>query len=120
MVLTATSFSSARSRWRSRWRARNADADGNFSENVLPGAYIDVVYQLTDDIEHTARVSLDGWEFKPGVSYTFIFKVSTSSIEFEVSVEDWTEHFAASGETDADGKPIYPNGNGIYTLIPFV
>lgn len=101
-------------------QARNADADGNFSEDVLPGAYIDVVYQLTDADEHTARVSLDGWEFKPGVSYTFIFKVSTSSIEFEVSVEEWTEHFAASDETDADGKPIYPNGNGIYTLIPFM
>lgn len=99
-------------------QAKNSDADGQYSEGVLPGAYIEVQYQLTDADVQTARVSLDGWEFKPGTSYNFIFKVSTSSIEFVVEVESWNEYFGAS--TDAEGKPIYPNGTGIFTLTPII
>ena len=88
------------------------DAEGNvtFADGVLPGAYIEVVYQLTDADEQTARVSLDGWKFEAGKSYTFIFKVSTLSIEFDVNVSDWTEFFGS--DEDKTGT------NGIYTLMP--
>lgn len=80
-----------------------------------PGAYIDVQYLLTDAAVANARVSLDGWKFEAGKSYTFIFKVSTSSIEFEVKVEDWTEHFTPVQD---GGKPN--EGNGYFTLTPIV
>ena len=86
---------------------------------TLPGAYIDVQYQLTDAAVQNARVSLDGWKFEAGKSYTFIFKVSTSSIEFEVSVEDWNEYFYSSTDPDT-GVTTYPNGNGVFTLTPIV
>ena len=95
-------------------QSKNSDAEGQYSEGVLPGAYIEVQYQLPEADVQKARVSLDGWEFKPGTSYNFIFKVSTSSIEFTVEVESWNEHFGAA----ADGT--YPNGNGIFTLTPIV
>lgn len=85
--------------------------------SVQDGAYLEVVYQLTDADVQTAQVALaDGWNFAAGKSYTFIFKVSTLSIEFEVDVDEWTEHFSSS--TDSEGNTTYPNGNGIYTLIP--
>ena len=88
------------------------DAEGNvtFAEGVLPGAYIEVVYELTDADEQTARVSLDGFKFDAGKSYTFIFKVSTLSIEFDVNVSDWTPFFGS--DDDKTGT------NGIYTLMP--
>ena len=86
---------------------------------TLPGAYIDVQYQLTDAAVQNARVSLDGWKFEAGKSYTFIFKVSTSSIEFEVNVEDWNEYFYSSTNPDT-GITTYPNGNGVFTLTPIV
>ena len=91
------------------------DSEGNvtFAEGVLPGAYIEVVYQLTDADVQTARVSLDGFKFDAGKSYTFRFKVSTLSIEFDVTVDSWLEHFE---ETDGDGNLI--NGDGTYTLMP--
>ena len=91
------------------------DAEGNvtFADGVLPGAYIEVVYQLTDADVQTARVSLDGFRFDAGKSYTFRFKVSTLSIEFDVTVDSWLEHFE---ETDGDGNLI--NGDGTYTLMP--
>ena len=91
------------------------DAEGNvtFAEGVLPGAYIEVVYQLTDADVQTARVSLDGFRFDAGKSYTFRFKVSTLSIEFDVTVDSWLEHFE---ETDGDGNLL--NGDGTYTLMP--
>ncbi|MBR0321776.1 MAG: fimbrillin family protein, partial [Bacteroidales bacterium] len=91
------------------------DAEGNvtFAEGVLPGAYIEVKYQLTDADEQIARVSLDGWKFEAGRSYTFRFKVSTLSIEFDVKVDSWLEHFE---ETDGNGN--LANGDGTYTLMP--
>ena len=91
------------------------DAEGNvtFAEGVLPGSYIEVVYQLTDADEQIARVSLDGWKFEAGRSYTFRFKVSTLSIEFDVKVDSWLEHFE---ETDGNGN--LANGDGTYTLMP--
>ena len=94
----------------------DADGDGVYeldTENGLPGAYIEVVYQLTDADVQTARVSLDGFRFDAGKSYTFRFKVSTLSIEFDVTVDSWLEHFE---ETDGDGNLI--NGDGTYTLMP--
>ena len=95
-----------------------ADAEGNVTyEGGLPGAYIEVHYQLTEADPQKARVSLDGWNFAAGKSYNFIFKVSTSAIEFEVEVKDWTDYFAPS--TDG-GNTTYPNGNGIYTLTPII
>ena len=94
------------------------DAEGNVTyEGGLPGAYIEVHYQLTEADPQKARVSLDGWNFAAGKSYNFIFKVSTSAIEFEVEVQDWTDYFAPS--TDG-GNTTYPNGNGIYTLTPII
>jgi hypothetical protein len=91
------------------------DAEGNvtFAEGVLPGAYIEVKYQLTDADEQIARVSLDGWKFEAGRSYTFRFKVSTLSIEFEVNVDSWLEHFE---EKDENGN--LANGDGTFTLMP--
>ena len=91
------------------------DAEGNvtFAEGVLPGSYIEVKYQLTDADEQIARVSLDGWKFEAGRSYTFRFKVSTLSIEFDVKVDSWLEHFE---ETDGNGN--LANGDGTYTLMP--
>ena len=94
------------------------DADGNVTYeegHTLPGAYIEVHYQLTDADPQIARVSLDNWNFAAGKSYTFIFKVSTYSIEFDVDVESWNEHFAAVPE---GGKPN--EGNGYFTLTPIV
>ena len=94
------------------------DADGNVTYidgQTLPGAYIEVHYQLTDAEPQKARVSLDNWTFAPGKSYTFIFKVSTYSIQFDVDVESWNEHFAPV----QDGSK--PNeGNGYFTLTPIV
>ena len=95
----------------------NADSEGKYEENELPGAYIEVHYQLTEADPQKARVSLDGWNFAAGKSYNFIFKVSTSAIEFEVEVQDWTDYFAPSTE---GGNTTYPNGNGIYTLTPII
>ena len=91
------------------------DSEGNvtFAEGVLPGAYIEVVYQLTDADVQTARVSLDGFKFEAGKSYTFRFKVSTLSIEFDVTVDSWLEHFE---EKDENNNLI--NGDGTYTLMP--
>lgn len=91
------------------------DAEGNvtFAEGVLPGAYIEVVYELTDADVQTARVSLDGFKFEAGKSYTFRFKVSTLSIEFDVTVDSWLEHFE---EKDENGN--LANGDGTYTLMP--
>lgn len=87
------------------------DATGATQDNDIdPGAYIDVVYELTGGEEQKARVSLDGFKFEAGKSYTFIFKVSTLSISFDVSVEDWTPYFGSS--EDKTGT------NGIYTLMP--
>ena len=98
--------------------AADIDNDGTVSEEeitkALPGAYIEVKYQLTDADPQTARVALDGWNFAAGKSYNFIFKVSTSSIEFTVEVESWNEFFGAA----EDGT--YPNGNGIFTLTPIL
>ena len=94
----------------------DADGDGVYeldTENGLPGAYIEVVYQLTDADVQTARVSLDGFKFDAGKSYTFRFKVSTLSIEFDVTVDSWLEHFE---EKDENG--ILTNGDGTYTLMP--
>ena len=89
--------------------------NGVLPEKTLPGAYIEVDYQLTDAEPQKARVSLDGWNFAAGKSYTFIFKVSTYAIEFEVKVENWNEHFTAVPE---GGKPN--EGNGYFTLTPIV
>ena len=89
--------------------------DGVLPEGTLPGAYIEVDYQLTDADPQKARVSLDGWKFDAGKSYTFIFKVSTYAIEFEVKVEDWNEHFAP---VQGGSKP--GEGNGYFTLTPIV
>lgn len=89
--------------------------NGVLPEKTLPGAYIEVDYQLTDADPQKARVSLDGWNFAAGKSYTFIFKVSTYAIEFEVKVENWNEHFTAVPE---GGKPN--EGNGYFTLTPIV
>ena len=100
----------------------SVDEEGNVTYvegKKLPGAYIDVQYLLTDAAVANARVSLDGWKFEAGKSYTFIFKVSTSSIEFEVSVEDWNEYFYSSTDPDT-GVTTYPNGNGVFTLTPIV
>ena len=91
-----------------------AAVDGVIPEGTNPGAYLEVQYQLTEADVQKARVSLDGWNFAAGKSYNFIFKVSTSSIEFTVEVESWNEHFGAA----ADGT--YPNGNGVYTLTPII
>ena len=94
----------------------DADGDGVYeldTENGLPGAYIEVVYQLTDADEQRARVSLDGWNFAAGKSYTFRFKVSTLSIEFEVNVDSWLEHFEEKDENDN-----LTNGDGTFTLMP--
>ena len=94
------------------------DAEGNVTYiegKKLPGAYIEVHYELTDAEPQKARVSLDGWKFEAGKSYTFIFKVSTYSIEFDVNVESWNEHFTAVPE---GGKPN--EGNGYFTLTPIV
>ena len=84
-------------------------------EGAEPVSFIEVKYQLTDDISRTARVSLDSWTFAPGKSYTFVFKISTTSIEFDVVVDSWTEFFE---ETDSSGNLV--NGNGVYTLVPII
>ena len=94
------------------------DADGNVTYvdgQTLPGAYIEVHYQLTDAEPQKARVSLDNWTFAPGKSYTFIFKVSTYAINFDVTVDNWTEHFAPVPEGSKPGE-----GNGYFTLTPIV
>ena len=99
----------------------DADGDGVYeldTEKGLPGAYLEVQYQLTEADVQKARVSLDGWKFEAGKSYNFVFKVSTSSIEFEVEVESWNEHFGPS--TDSEGNTTYPNTNGIFTLTPII
>lgn len=84
-------------------------------EGADPVSYIEVQYQLTDDEVRKARVSLDSWTFAPGKSYTFVFKISTTSIEFDVVVDSWTEFFE---EKDEEGN--FVNGNGVYTLIPII
>lgn len=94
------------------------DADGNVTYvdgQTLPGAYIEVHYQLTDAEPQKARVSLDNWTFAPGKSYTFIFKVSTYAINFDVTVDNWNEHFAPVPEGNKPGE-----GNGYFTLTPIV
>lgn len=91
-----------------------AAVDGAIPEGTDPGAFLEVQYQLTEADVQKARVSLDGWNFAAGKSYNFIFKVSTSSIEFTVEVESWNEHFGAA----TDGT--YPNGNGVFTLTPII
>jgi len=93
------------------------DADGNVTYvdgQTLPGAYIEVHYQLTDAEPQKARVSLDNWTFAPGKSYVFVFKVSTYSIQFDVTVDNWNEHFAPVEGT----KP--GESNGYFTLTPIV
>ena len=93
------------------------DADGNVTYvdgQTLPGAYIEVNYQLTDADPQKARVSLDNWTFAPGKSYVFVFKVSTYSIQFDVTVDNWNEHFAPV-EGSKPGE-----SNGYFTLTPIV
>lgn len=92
--------------------------DGAIPEGTDPGAFLEVQYQLTEADVQRARVSLDGWNFAAGKSYNFIFKVSTSSIEFSVEVDSWNEFFGSS--TDESGNTTYPNGNGIFTLTPII
>ena len=97
------------------------DEDGNvqyIDGQTLPGAYIEVNYQLTDAEPQVARVSLDNWNFEAGKAYTFIFKVSTYDIKFDVNVGDWDPYFGPV--KDEEGKDTYPNGNGTYTLTPIV
>ena len=94
------------------------DSEGNviYEENYkLPGAYIEVHYELEDADPAVARVSLDNWLFSAGKSYNFILKVSTYSIEFDVEVDSWNDHFAP---VTGDNKP--GNANGYYTLTPIV
>ena len=94
------------------------DADGNVTYvdgQTLPGAYIEVNYQLTDAEPQKARVSLDNWTFAPGKSYVFVFKVSTYSIQFDVTVDNWNEHFAP---VQGGSKP--GESNGYFTLTPIV
>ena len=94
------------------------DEDGNvqyIAGETRPGAYIEVHYQLTDADPQRAMVSLDNWTFVAGKSYTFIFKVSTYSIEFDVKVDEWVPHF------DEVQNGVKPNeGNGYFTLTPIV
>ena len=94
------------------------DADGNVTYvdgQTLPGAYIEVNYQLTDADPQKARVSLDNWTFAPGKSYVFVFKVSTYSIQFDVTVDNWNEHFSPVTEGTKPGE-----SNGYFTLTPIV
>lgn len=94
------------------------DDNGNVTYEdgyTLPGAYIEVNYQLTDADPQRAIVSLDNWNFAAGKSYTFIFKVSTYSIEFDVKVDEWVPHF---DEVQNGAKPN--EGNGYFTLTPIV
>lgn len=99
----------------------NTDADGNAITDADPanrymmimpckigeGSYIQVKYQLTDSDPYEAKVNIDQLgSFLPGTSYIFKFKVSTTSIEFGVDIQDWTEYF--QGE----------NGDGTQNLIP--
>lgn len=73
-------------------------------------AYIEVVYQLTDAEEQTAKISLENWVFRPSTSYDFVLKVSTSAIGFYVEVSPWDHYFASTGTNG--------NGDGIFTLTP--
>ena len=94
------------------------DADGNVTYvdgQTLPGAYIEVNYQLTDADPQKARVSLDNWTFAAGKSYVFVFKVSTYSIQFDVTVDNWNEHFSPVTEGTKPGE-----SNGYFTLTPIV
>ena len=85
---------------------------GTVVTDELPGSYIEVKYQLMDDIVQTARVSLDGWRFEGGKAYNFIFKVSTHSIEFEVSVDSWNEAYTRSESSDLESlkRPVEEYG----------
>ena len=78
----------------------------------LPGSYIEVKYQLMDDIVQTARVSLDGWRFEGGKAYNFIFKVSTHSIQFDVSVDSWNGDYTRSESSDLESlkRPVEEYG----------
>lgn len=64
---------------------------------IMPGpqsnASIEVVYQLTgEESPNTAVLPLgDNWSFTAGLSYEFILKISTASIEFDATMsEDWS------------------------------
>lgn len=99
-----------------------AKADGNSNNRFMmiaptaatAGSYIEVVYQLTEAEEQTARVDISTIAFVAGTSYDFVFKVSTSAIGFEVTVTPWAEHF-----TTGDNSTTNPTGS-TYTLTPYI
>ncbi|MBR5499098.1 MAG: fimbrillin family protein [Bacteroidales bacterium] len=67
-------------------------------------AYIEVRYQLTSDIVRSAKVSLAGFSFAAGNSYEFILKVSTSSIDFDATMNtDWSD-----ASTNSEVYPLTP------------
>ena len=99
-----------------------AKADGNSNNRFMliaptaatAGSYIEVVYQLTEAEEQTARVDISTIAFNAGTSYDFVFKVSTSAIGFEDTVTPWAEHF-----TTGDNSATNPTGS-TYTLTPYI
>ena len=123
-----------------------SDADGNFKDAVTNEAnrfmmlmptnetsaadaeaktYEDGNYVITVDYQlegtkkyYTATVNLpDTFTFLPGKSYEFLFKVSTTSIGFSVTVADWADYFP---EKDENGAPITGVEGGEFTLTPIV
>lgn len=89
-----------------------ADGAGNYQ--------LEVEYQLEGTKKYyTATAELaQNFEFNPGKSYEFIFKVSTTSIGFRVIVSEWSNYFPVEGE-DQDGNSIVVE-DGEFTLTPIV
>ena len=55
-------------------------------------ATIEVIYQLTDADEQKAKVELPAdFNFEKGKGYEFVLKISTMSVEFDVTVSDWDD-----------------------------
>ncbi len=74
---------------------------------IMPGpqsnASIEVVYQLTgEESPNTAVLPLgNDWNFTAGLSYEFILKISTASIEFDATMsDDWNTNIDGNNNTN--------------------
>ena len=90
------------------------------ANSTLGNYQLVVEYQLEGTKKYyTATADLNSsFKFEAGKSYEFLFKVSTTSIGFSVTVSEWSNYFPVEGE-DQDGNSIVVE-DGEFTLTPIV
>lgn len=111
----------------------DATLKGNYDSRylmIMPGTvsdltggtkpYIEVIYELTEGKEESAKVWLtkdgtstgDNWVFEGGKAYEFVLKISTAAIGFTVDVNPWVDYYPVK---DNEGNVT---DNGVSNLTP--